>query len=302
MSPVDDDEMIRYFCAHFVALGIEFCPLDAKGNFVRRAKGVDPADRENSIVCVSGFVMDVEDHWFLVTAGHILSDVQKVLSSGQEGVLQARLLDFFGLAAPHSTLVPIEYKDTPKYYEWDEAKGIDFGFIHLRPLIRENLLKNNIVPIDRRMWVQDPAEFECYFMIGLPTELIRQLTRNRKPGSEARMDLRVAMIPVQKLDAIPAELQTHSEPLFVGKIPPEESGVSDIAGMSGGPIIGVRRRTDGSAIYAVVAVQSSWYRTSRVILAYPFPSLARRMELELRTASRAIATMEVPGDAEHPAL
>jgi hypothetical protein len=248
-----------------------------------RAKSTGVPLRDNSIMCFSGFVMQSFESWFLVTAGHILANIDTVVRSGQEGILQSRVIDFFGPKATHRTLVPMQYADTDKYYEYDKASGTDFGFIHLRPLICANLIQNHVIPVDRRMWANEcTPDFEGYFMIGLPTELMKHQTKARKPGDEASIDLRVAMIPVHKLDDVPADLSSHSEPLFAGIIPPEESGVVDIDGMSGGPVIGVRKLPDGSAIYAVVAVQSAWYRSRRIILAYPFPPLARRMELEIR--------------------
>jgi hypothetical protein len=295
MPLVDYDDMVRFFCTHFVSLGVEFCPLDSKGKFDRRPPLPGIPQRESSIMCFSGFVMETHERWFLVTAGHILADIDTAVRSGLQGIFQTRVIDFFGPNATHQTLVPIQYNDTYKYYEYDKATGTDFGFIYLRPLICANLRQNNVVPVDSRMWANESTpDFESYFMIGLPTELMKQLTKARKPGGEASIDMRVVMIPVQKLDDVPADLRSHSEPLFAESIPSEESGVVDIDGMSGGPIIGVRQLPDGSAIYAVVAVQSAWYRSRRIILAYPFPPLARRIEMELRNLSQGLAETDTP--------
>jgi hypothetical protein len=285
-----DDEVIRHFGSHFVSLAIEFCPVDSNGTFIRRAPGTGPLDRVNSVMCFSGFVMEVDHFWFLVTSGHILADIETQLRAGQEGILQSHLIDIFGPSPTHRTLIPINYQETFKHHEYDRATGTDFAFIYLRPLIRANLAANQIVPVDRRMWADvDDTEFERFFMVGLPTELIRYLTPNRRPGDGASIDLRMAMLPVEKMDALPDHLDPCNEPMFIGRVPSAESGVDNIDGMSGSPVIGVRRHPDGSAVYAVVAIQSSWYPNSRFVLAYPFPALARRMELELRTLAARFA-------------
>jgi hypothetical protein len=281
MSTITDDELVRFFCTHFVSLGVEFCPVDSKGAFVRDS-GVKGNARKNDIVCASGFVMEAKGHWFLVTAGHVLEGIEKIVEAGEEGILQSHLIDFFGPETTHRTLVPIQYRDIPKYYEYDDARGTDFGILHLRELFRLNLRKNGIVPVDRRMWASDAtSDCDCYFMIGLPTELMKRPSIDRIPGTGASLDLRVALIPVYKSNDDSSGLRSRHKPMFVGTIPPEHAGVVDIKGMSGGPIMGVRRLPDGSGIYAVVAIQSAWLPSTRTIYAQPFPPLARQIELAI---------------------
>jgi hypothetical protein len=247
MSGVVDDEIIKFFCTHFVSLGVEFCPLDSKGKFDLALLATERKGLKNDIVCCSGFVMETGGHWFLVTAGHILESIDKLVRAGNVGILQTHVIDHFGPNAPHQTLIPIDYADTPKYCENDQAAGTDFAFIHLRDLIQANLRQNNVVPVDRTMWANEVAPaFDLYFTLGLPTELFKHLISDRKPGREARIDFRVAMIPVQKLDDLPADLPKHSEPLFVGRIPPEQCGIVDIDGMSGGHAMDLVHHANGS--------------------------------------------------------
>jgi len=46
---------------------------------------------------------------------------------------------------------------------------------------------------------------------------------------------------------------------------PDDPGLANIQGMSGGPIFGLRKRDDGKAIVSLVAIQSSWYKGKKQV-------------------------------------
>ena len=62
---------------------------------------------------------------------------------------------------------------------------------------------------------------------------------------------------------------------FIAKMDtPEDPGLSNIKGMSGGPIWGVREGEEGGLEIRLVAIQSSWDRNYKVILGeYAMPFL-----------------------------
>jgi hypothetical protein len=80
------------------------------------------------------------------------------------------------------------------------------------------------------------------------------------------------MFPVRRIDALPEDAKETTYKRFVGQIIPELP-IDSIEGMSGGPIFGFRYK-DSELRYWIVALQSSWYQSSRVIFGCPLPTLA----------------------------
>jgi len=85
---------------------------------------------------------------------------------------------------------------------------------------------------------------------------------------------------IDKLAEIPEALSDSEEPQFFGRVRASESVLRSVDGMSGGHILGFRRNGESGA-YWVVAIQSGWLPQRRIVIAYPFPPLARRIEAEL---------------------
>jgi hypothetical protein len=99
-----------------------------------------------------------------------------------------------------------------------------------------------------------------------------------------------AMIRIERLDARPDCFSEQTDAMFYGVVDPE-SQVKDIAGMSGGPIIGMTLDEDGIGRYWFIAVQSGWYRKDRIICASP---LAKVREVVTQAMNVLFAR---PGDS-----
>ena len=80
------------------------------------------------------------------------------------------------------------------------------------------------------------------------------------------------LIQVEKLNEKPACYQEHTDPMFYGVVDPN-SPVKNIKGMSGGPILGLKRNDNGSGHYWFIAIQSGWYPSGRVVCASPLKAL-----------------------------
>jgi hypothetical protein len=118
--------------------------------------------------------------------------------------------------------------------------------------------------------------FEHYKMLGVPTHLCQF---SISPGGEFSGGIQTVMIALERIDpsSIPNPLP---DGWFVGRLYPEVK-IDDIAGMSGGPIYGFRKNDDGQWVYHVVALQSRWRKTSRVIFGCPVPLFAEWMHKTL---------------------
>jgi hypothetical protein len=139
--------------------------------------------------------------------------------------------------------------------------GADFGVMFLRNHDADVLLANNLEPVDEQNWVKMPETFDHYYMLGLPGELVRQNGRGLWTAVPK-------LIRIEKLAETPACYREHTDVMFYGVVDPD-SQVKSIKGMSGGPILGLKRNGNGSGHYWFIAVQSGWYPNGRVVCATP---------------------------------
>jgi hypothetical protein len=139
--------------------------------------------------------------------------------------------------------------------------GLDFGVIFLRPHYARQLAANRITPVAEYNWTGMPDAFDKYFMIGLPAERV-------KPNENGVWTARPSMVEITKLEEKPACFREQTDAMFYGVVDPG-SQVRDIAGMSGGPIIGLKLGADGTGRYWFIAIQSSWYSRERIVCASP---------------------------------
>lgn len=97
-------------------------------------------------------------------------------------IVRSNLIDCFGTGAKYFHPYHFPYEKEERYYEDDKDTRTDFGFISIPPLICRNLEANKIVPVDWRNWMsQESGDFEAFFMLGLPTELMKK--QLAEPGS-----------------------------------------------------------------------------------------------------------------------
>jgi hypothetical protein len=224
--------------------------------------------------------MSFNDTWFIVTAGHVLKGLDELISSRKIQLISSSIADYFGKDAKVHLPTPFPYDvDTPKGWIDDNAIGLDLGLIHVRPLFRQGLQANGILPISEENWVrQNDVDFELYYLLGFPKELADKLTKPVDRGKEMTAHVLPGLFKVERIwdsSEVPSyvEIPDATLPWFVGKLTATTG--PDIKGTSGGPILGIRKTPDGGLQYWVVALQSAWYPDSRIIRGCPVPIFAR---------------------------
>jgi hypothetical protein len=123
------EQLYDRLCRHLVCLGIRFTRLDTYGN----------SDGKEYVYHCSCFVVAVKDKWFLVTAGHVLEDLDKLVREKAIRIESSFLADFFGQRDAVRFPTPFSYEDAPRHYIDDVKLDLDFGFIPLRDLFRDGL-------------------------------------------------------------------------------------------------------------------------------------------------------------------
>jgi hypothetical protein len=117
---------------------------------------------------------------------------------------------------------------------------------------------------------QYEIDFEEAFVLGLPNELM--------PLADGSLQPRPAIIPVTILDDVE---ENTIYPRFVGRLF-DNVTLESMEGMSGGPIFGVGLSPDGMRRYWVIAIQSSWLPTKRIVFGCPVPVFASLVEYKLQ--------------------
>jgi len=226
---------------------------------------------------LSGWILRLHDEFYWVTAGHCLGNLDDGIRGGTLRIIECGFADYFGDNARYGHNIPFSYELGCGFYIDDDAQALDFGVIPLNHITVLNLIANGVKAIGRENWEKQHAMvFEHYKMLGVPAHLSQF---SISPGGEFSDKVQPIMIAIERVDpaSIPNPLP---EGWFVGRMYPKFS-IDDIAGMSGGPIYGFRRLSDGQFVYHVVALQSRWRKDSRIIFGCPVPRFAEWLHEEL---------------------
>jgi len=248
-----DPPVLDFFCRHLVALCITY-PRNGE-------------DREH-FAAYSGTLISIHDRVSLLTAGHILENLDEVRKSDQLTITSAVLADTFGSERISDIPIPFDLTNAELFRIDDEAEGLDFGVIALSPYYVRLLAKNGVVAIEENNWIhQAEVRFDGYVMLGLPEEF----TSETDTGNGM---VTPTMFGVRCLDPPPDGTPITTYPRFVGQID-ARTPITSVVGMSGGPIFGFR--FGDQTRYWVVALQSTWIRESRTVYGCSLPVLASLM-------------------------
>lgn len=230
----------------------------------------EPRDPATPFFC-SGFLLSLDERWYLVTAGHVLKNMEEAVREGRHFYEGFKLVDCYGSRAPHKDPIPFDFDAANKVYQYDEENGLDYALIAISPLYQKLLEANNVIAIREPDWERwKRTRYKDHFMLGFQKELIEQAV---VPGANDYL-VRGQPVPtfiyVHKLRSPPANLRKTKYPRFVGQVGPNDS-VGNLAGMSGGPIFGVTSKSK----HGIVAIQSAWLPTSRVIFGCPIGTFTK---------------------------
>jgi hypothetical protein len=264
------EHIFGHLCRHVVCLAFQFVALDERGK---------PTGMEQFMAC-SAFIMQIRGIWLLITAGHVLKEeLDDNVARRKIRITSCVIADDFGKDAKvHHMPTPFPYEETHRDYVDDPHLGLDVGLIPLRDIFRDGLTANGILPISEANWVhQHRVDFEMYFILGFPKEIVDQHTKPVDLGQAIQAHVKPVLVKVHQItdpSQIPStvEIPPSSLPWFVGRIP--DTQLNSIKGMSGGPIIGTKGTPDGGFKYWIVALQSRWYEKSRIALGCPVPIFA----------------------------
>jgi len=211
----------------------------------------------------SCFVVEIEQHWLLVTAGHVISGIHETIAEGaiySDFNLHDRLA---GNTFPFSVPIPFEVD------EWvviaGGSDGGDYAAAPISTLIVQNLQAGGIHPIEESVFGAMPFDqYPHWLLVGIPNESYEYV--------DNRHTLALTVVPLAPAEAPENVVVTSDESKIFGKMLSQPTldavNVTDVRGMSGGPVFGVRG-VDGQARYWLIGLQSSWYPDSRIVCFCP---------------------------------
>lgn len=257
------------FSRHIVSLSWLDASIDTDG------PTDDPDDYDPKAFSISAFVISVRDIWFLVTAGHILRDLDSRLKAGRR-IVKSRLIDGF---ASQESFPPIPFMlgDALQWYVFEN--GLDYALIPLPPTFARQLIAGGVSALTEPAWTDMADSLDGYFLLGFPDQGADiTVTSNRAKGN-VKVSLGMPLLPIQRVDDPPDVLKCDTErfyarvPITAGNVDGKSITLTDIDGMSGGPIFAVKRTDTDRFRYWLVAVQSGWAPKSRVLAACPIQPL-----------------------------
>jgi hypothetical protein len=209
----------------------------------------------------SAFALEVDGEWHLITAGHVIRDLKSIHATGKLAHLY--LCDAWSDSSGIGRPIPLPM-DPNRWSIIGDADKLDCGIIQIGSLLAANLQQGQVVAFRESDWNSSPDDFDFYALLGAPGELI--VADERSGAPPAAYDVRRAILEVEKTER-PTWVTPTPHERFYGRLASTTGvKVSQIEGMSGGPVLACGRQEDGFRCMPV-AVQSGWYRDQKVIVA-----------------------------------
>lgn len=222
----------------------------------------------NQTTLFSGFLFEFENTLIWFTAGHVIECINRILSDNNPDEVTGRWMDWETI--PGAESIPVNFKEFHPFSSQDYSH--DLGMYILGPLETEIIRKNEhsiCFHVDQATDIQN-FEPEGYFLLGFPASLREEARINQFQSS---FKSALVCLPIAKIPFSPdLPFQTPNPNAFHGKIidfPDSPSTQFSVPGMSGGPVIGIKRDPLKGIDYRLFAIQSDWLSESRLIRAEP---------------------------------
>ncbi len=275
MSPKNGNDSVRFLCKHLVSFGWIDWLVNEHGGRIG----------EPRVHCQSGFIMSFRGVWMLATAGHVIQDLETLIADPRVHIEAECLLDGWSIAAVNHDSIPFDLVGAPRFYIHDDADGLDFGFIHIRPIYQGLLQANGIDAVDEQRWRNlHLAKFTHYGVLGIPQERVTRNLRVTASGTHISSTADPLYIPVSWVEDPPDDLPQTTCPRFIGRLP-EGLPVEIIPGMSGGPVFAFGEE-DGVMKYWIVAIQSALRKDHRIIFGCLLPYVGAIVERDMEEFER----------------
>lgn len=253
----------EFFSRHLIGLCWYEGPVNSDGEFAEEPK------------CghASGFLLQVQDRYCLVTAGHVLKEMKERCEADWYSAKHHSLFDVWSPRSTVKEAIPFNFADAPAIVTDNTSLGVDIAVIEL-PSFYLEMFSQTIEPFTHERWVyQANVQFDFFAIVGIPYVASEKETSHTSKGFSVTTYPQPQVILLEASSPITPEDENSLMPQFFGRILPGHP-IQQLAGVSGGPILGFRKEPDGQLRYWPVAVQSRWRRGSRTVTGTSLPAYA----------------------------
>ena len=221
--------------------------------------------KKETFFCYTGFLIEVNERWYMVTAGHCLKKFEAALVHPKIRLTGVALVGGFGPSSTSVASVPFHhYADAPRNAVDDNARGLDYGWIKIRQYYRNFLEQEGALPIPL-IDVNQPAKGEVWdhVIVGFPDELVEKNLNAADQADPIKGEIEPVMISANAMNQIPADLAAIANLWFIGQLN-QTSPLKSAVGLSGGPIIEIA--VDGNEFnFRMLALKSWWLPPPRIV-------------------------------------
>lgn len=228
-----------------------------------------PGDALPKTLVFSGFLIEILDEWFYVTAGHILRDIGAAIASGSEFDVW-RLDDQTAGNRFAGKAVPYAFDLNNWFVLQDDSLGFDYATVHIAPFYRRQLEAGGATAIRKAIWSDHVTPADYWVLVGIPSESVHY-------DGESAIRARVVVAPLRPADTPEGAEGRADNQFYATPLDGSEAFFVNADGFSGGPVFALKS-VGGKWCYGVVGVQSAWYRSSRTMAICPFTSFGLALE------------------------
>ena len=218
----------------------------------------------------TGFLAKVFDQYVMITAGHVLRQIEDNLKAGYP-IIRSSFLDF-----GHSNKPPVRfvYEDAFRTYV-DVDQGYDAGLVSIPAGIENALIGNGVVPVTLEDSRNVSNSMAHAVVAGVPQECCRfNIEDDEIEVVPAMFGLVFQRYEKSAVDDSPRYIfWIDKDQIIVDGYP-----VADIAGISGGPVLGAWPAGDGYVWLFPIGIQVAWHKPSQECVVIPIKSFYALLE------------------------
>lgn len=217
----------------------------------------------------SGFVLDIRGRWFWLFPGHLQSQINEIEDRGST-LARTYLLTF---VEPNDGLFPFSWQ-TAMPLTVNEDSGEDYGVVQLKDYYVSSLRLSGIVPIPAASVASRNEKAAEYVLLGIHAESSSiESAHDQDFIRVAHVALHMKRSPDEKSSSgfwrMVFDASDDLKSVYV-----EDKPCSSVMGMSGGPIFGLDRLSEGKVRYRLFGMQSAWLKSRGILKACPVDVLA----------------------------
>ncbi len=238
-------EFVRHLCHFFVGLElVSISPIIASSSEPLR-------------LLASGFVVELNRDWYLVSCGHVHNDFAGRMKEFPRYSHQFRILFGKTTIPPNREAVQFQYR-TPDFHVNEEV-GLDFEATKLTASETSILKEKAVIPVTEACWDQElPPHFTKFGVLGIPMQ-------NMESFHSGWSRFRPSFLPLDPLDLPPQDFAKKTAPMRYFSAMQSGSNDLQMAGMSGGPVFAFSEKDGLKAEFIVCGIQCSWLPIKRIL-------------------------------------